>query len=178
MMIYTKFNKRRCFPVYISFLVITIICFVSELVLKIILVKRGRRKPSPLCARRVSLASAPGLLRTHQAFAQLGALEPPLFPAWSTAFQILEALGSSRLKCLLTGPHVQRACIHPTSLTALHDPAYYLLLHGLCPATSADAPVGETAPPLFPAENTCWVEPRTDLEGQARGGCDPPRAGP
>lgn len=30
--------------------------------------------------------------------------------------------------------------------------------------------MGETALPLFPAENTCWVEPQTDLEGQARGG--------
>lgn len=84
-MIYTKLNERRCFAVYI-FLVITIISFVFELLLKLMLVKRGWRKPSPVGVQWASLAPALGLLRTHHAFAQFRALEPPIFPDWSITF--------------------------------------------------------------------------------------------
>ena len=40
---------------------------------------------NPLCVQGTRLGSAPGHLWTHQAFAQLWALEPALFPAWSTS---------------------------------------------------------------------------------------------
>lgn len=57
---YTKLNKR-CFTVYMSFLVITIICCVSELLLRIMLVKRGQRVsgtvPSVCLTHRAHLCS-------------------------------------------------------------------------------------------------------------------------